>query len=97
MTAKEWIVSKFPNDGDVFFPCNYGDFNQFSISGVNPSDIPIQPPQADIDLWISWFGDALEDALTTGVSIHAALTADSVQQRGWRPYFDLWKAKGIID
>ena len=48
----------------------------------------------NIDIFLTLFGDVLQNAITNNTSIYDALK--SVPDRGWSPYFDEWKSKGII-
>lgn len=97
MTAREWLERTFPVSGDRFQPNGWRDFEIYRPSGVDPSRMPTGPVDADVDDFIAYFGNAIESALSSGGSIYAALTDGTVQDRGWRPYFELWRAKGIIN
>lgn len=96
MSAREWIERTFPMSGDQVIIADAGDFQRYALSGVNPSVMPTSAISVGIDDFVCWFGSAIDAALSSGSSMYDALTDGTVQSRGWRPYFELWKAKGII-
>lgn len=95
MTAREWLERTF-GATDTFVAAETGDFQRYSLPGVNPSRMPSHAVTARTEDFLAWFGPAIDAALASGGSVYAALTDGTVQDRGWRPYFELWKAKGII-
>lgn len=96
MTAREWLERTFAVIGERVVVSGAGDFQRYALAGVDPSVMPVGPVSVGIDDFVTWFGPAIDAALSSGGSIYAALTDGTVQDRGWRPYFELWKAKGII-
>jgi len=96
MTAREWIERTFPVVDGRIVVSNVGDFQHYPLAGINPKAMPIAPVSVDMNQFLAWFGSAIDSALMSNTSIYAALTDGTVQDRGWRPYFELWKAKGII-
>ncbi len=95
MTAQEWLRATF-GASDIFQVADPGDFSKYILPGIDPIRMPASAVTADTDAFLAYFGDAVQAALTAGTSLYAALTDGRVQDRGWRPYFELWKAKGII-